>query len=250
MRPLTILAAIGGLAIAVPAQAFEYELQYATYGDVVTRHFAGYAFAGSTVTGDCTYVVENPCSGRGCHATYTYYYQGCTWDLYGNWLATTPGEPPAPAPISTAGGLTIYAKNAQGGTTGIDTAHNNIPFVNTISAQYDWVPSTVVYFLTADKPYPISLTIQSIGDKPLAVTQIVPTAALATITVKYTSCLIVPVKPGKSCRIVLKYDPTTIAQGDNPYIAYDHISVGIVSNSGLAPTTAATVETPIPAGGG
>jgi len=245
-----VLAAIGGLAVATSAQAFEYELQFTKYGNVIRQSFAGYAFVGNTVTGDCSYVVENACSGRGCHPTYTYYYQGCSWDLYGNLLSVTPGEPTAPTPISTTGGLTIYARNAQGATTGVDTAHGNIPFVNTPSAQYSWVASPGYYFLTADQPYNITLKILSIGDFPLAVSNIVPTASLAHISVKSTTCEPTPVAVGRGCRIVLKYDPTKILRGDNPYTAYDHISVGIVSNSGQAPTTGATVETPIPAGGG
>jgi hypothetical protein len=249
MRRMTAPVLLAAMSAAGPGQAHEYPLQFTIYGDAIQRSIAGYAFVGSTVTGDCSYVIEGACSGRGCHPSYTYYYQGCTWDLYGNLLGVTAGQPPMPTPISTAGGVIVYAENPQGGTTGVDTTRGNLPFVNTISAQYAWVASPSVYFLSADKPYNIALQIQSIGDLPLAITNVAATASLGQISVKSTTCELASVKAGKTCRLVLKYDPTKIPRGDDPYTAYDHITVGLVSNSGLAPTTSATVETPIPPGG-
>jgi hypothetical protein len=249
MRSWTVLAVAGGLGFTPAAGAFEYPLQFSPCCNVSGRHVAGYSFVGSTVFGDCTYVTYSGCSGRDCHGTYTSHYQGCTWDLFGNLLGITAGEPIAPPPISTTGGLIVYGQNTSGGSTGVDTAHGNLPFVNTISAQYTWVAPPAVVFLTADKPQTIPLTLQNIGDLPLAVTNVTAIVELGQLSFKSTRCKLAAVAVGKSCKLVMTYNPTKIPHGDDPYTAYDQVSVGLVSNSGLAPTTAATVETPIPPGG-
>ncbi len=243
-----ILAA--GLCAAGPAGAYEYGLQFTPNPGARGLVVAGYGFSGATVVGDCSYEIVSGGSGKGGggggHTTY--YYQTCTWDLHGNLLGIVAGAPTPPTPLSTAGGIVVYAQDAQGDTTGFDTTRN-LAFVNTASAQYAWVTQPTYVFLPNQKPKNLTLTIQSVGDFPLVVSGIDPVAALAKASVKSTTCQPAPVPPGQTCKIVVTYDPSRLPRGDDPYTAYDTLTVGIVANSGQAPDFSESVEVPVAPGG-
>ncbi len=247
-----VLAATAGICLAGPARAYEYTLQFTPNYGARSLAVAGYAFSGNTVVGNCSYyTVTGGGSGRGggYHSHTTYYNQTCGWDLYGNLLSITPGAPTAPAPLSVGGGVTIYARDAQGDTTGSDTTRSNAGFVNTPSGQYAWVTQSSPVFLPNQKLAKITLTLQSVGDLPLIVGRIDPTAQLAKVSMKSTTCMKAPVLSGATCTITLIYDPRKLPPGDNPYTAYDTLTVGIVSNAGQAPDFSETIEVPIAAGG-
>jgi hypothetical protein len=246
-----ILLTLASACLAAPAGAYEYTLQYTPNAGARGLTVAGYGFSASGVTGNCSYYTETSGSGRGggYHSTKTYYNQTCGWDLYGNLLTVAQGAPTAPTPLSTTGGLTIYAQNAQGDTTGVDTAHANTGFVNTPSGQYAWTTQPTYVFLPSQKPATIKLTLRSEGDFPLVVTKIDPIAQLARASVRWTTCMKVPVKPGASCAILITYDPRGLPPGDDPYTAYDRLTVGIVSNSGQAPDFSESIEVPVAPGG-
>jgi hypothetical protein len=247
----TILVALAGLCLAAPAGAYEYTLQYTPNAGARGLTVAGYGFSASGVIGNCSYYTETSGSGRGggYHNTKTYYNQTCGWDLYGNLLTIAQGAPTAPTPLSTAGGLIVYAQNAQGDTTGVDTAHANTGFVNTPSGQYAWTTQPTYVSLPSQKPVIIKLTLRSEGDLPLVVTKIDPIAQLAKASVRRNDCMMAPVKPGASCAILITYDPRGLPPGDDPYTAYDRLTVGIVSNSGQAPDFAESIEVPVAPGG-
>lgn len=246
------LAGLGlGLGFGGPAGAYEYTLQYTPNSGARGLVVAGYAFSGDSVVGNCSYYTVSSGSGRGggYHSTKTYYNQTCTWSLFGNLLSVVPGSPTAPAPLSTSGGVTVYAENAEGDTTGVDTARGNVGFVNTPSAQYEWVTPSSIQFLSGQKPLNLLLTLTNAGDRPLGITGFDPSAGLAKASVRWTTCTKHPIKTGATCNIDILYDTRGISRGDNPYTAYDTLTVGVVSNSGQAPDFTESIEIPIPAGG-
>jgi hypothetical protein len=245
------LAVLAGLCLAGPARAYEYALQYTPNAGARGLTVAGYGFGANGVIGNCSYYIETSGSGRGggYHNVKTYYNQTCGWDLYGNLLSVAQGAPTAPAPLSTAGGLIVYAQNVQGDTTGVDTAQGNIGFVNTLSAQYAWSTQPTTMFLPNQKPVTIKLTLRSEGDFPLVVTKINPAAQLSRASVRWTTCMKAPVKPGASCAALITYDPRGLPLGDDPYTAYDTLTVGIVSNSGQAPDFSESIEVSVAPGG-
>lgn len=180
--------------------------------------------------------------GGGGHHTTTYFNNTCHWDLFGNLTGSVSGAPTAPKPISSVNGLTIYARNAKGDTTGVDGARG---FVNTAHAQYAWVSPGGYVFLNNQKPVNLTLTVRSVGDFPWSLYRATATANLAMASVKSTTCARSGVRSGVECAIVVTYDPSGIPGGDNPYTAYDHLSVSLVSNSGQAPVFAESIEAPI-----
>lgn len=251
MRHALILTILGGFGIAGPAGAYEYALQFTPNAGARGLVVAGYGFSGRTVTGNCSYYTQSSGSGRGggYHSTKTYYNQTCTWDLFGNLLSLVPGAPTAPTPLSTSGGLTIYAQDAAGDRTGIDANRANAGFVNTLAAQYEWVTASATQFLPSPTPLNMRLTITNAGDLPLVVTGFDLSAQLGKVSLRRTSCQKNPIPSGKSCNVDILYDPRKIARGDDPYTAYDSFTIGIVSNSGQAPDFTESVEVAVPAGG-
>lgn len=251
MRRSTMLAIATGVGLASPAGAYEFTLQFAPNGGARSLVVAGYAFLGKDVTGNCSYyVVTGGGSGRGggYHSHTTYYNQTCTWDQFGNLLSVVPGAPSVPAPLSTSGSVTTYARNKLGDTTGTDSAHVPAGFVNTPSAQFAWVTQPSNVFLPNQNSTTVTLTLTSEGDFPLVVSKIEPMAQLAKTSVRSTTCK-KPVKPGSTCSIVITYDPRGLLQGDDPYTAYDRLTVGIVSNSGQTSDFSESVEVAVSAGG-
>ncbi len=243
-------ALLAGLFIAGSASAYEFKLQFGLPSNARAVRIAGFAFASGKVAGDCSFDTVTSGSGRDPRSYTTHYYQKCTWDLKGNLLSVLPGEPPAPAPISSVGGLTIYANDGKGDTAGTDTAVGG-GFVNHPSAQYSWLTPGGGYVFRSDQAkFDISLILQNVGDLPLAINKFTPTSSYAKMTVKSATCSkLAPVAPGGTCTVVITYDPSAVPGGDNPYTAYDHISVGVTSNSGFAPLFSETVEVYIAPGG-
>ena len=241
-----------GAAWCVSAHAYEFQLQFTPNYGARNLVVAGYTFDGSQVVGTCSYItVTGGGSGRGggYHSTTTTYNQTCTWDLVGNLLGVTAGAPLAPAPLSSANGLTVYSRDAAGDVTGIDTSRG-IGFVNTPSAQYAWLTKAGGYvFLANQNPVTIELKLQNVGDRPLVISKIEPVATLARVSVKATTCMKGMTKPGNGCAAFITYDPRGLAAGDNPYTAYDTLTVGIVSNSGVAPDFTESIEVPVSPGG-
>ena len=244
------LALVLGLATGGPAAAYEYTLQFTpTPGSLSHLNVAGYKFAAGKVVGNCSYDITTSGSGRDPRSYTTHYYFTCTWDLHGNYVSQVTGAPTTPAAISSVGGLTTYAKDARGDTTGSDANGALHGFVNTKSAQYAWAtPSGGYLFLPAQQKTDIALSVRNVGDLPLIDRRVVFSALYGRLTVKSNGCLLPGEAPGASCVIVVTYDPTRVPPGDNPYTIYDHITVGLVSNSGLAPIWTETIETPIPGG--
>ena len=245
MKHYTIGAA--ALCLASPAAAFEYPLQFTPLSGAQGLVVAGYTFDGPNVVGNCSYHITRSSGGRGGHTITTYFNQTCTWDRGGTLVSEVSGAPNLPNPLSTVGGVTTYAIDTNGEYTGYD-ANRNVGFINRLSPQYVFnTASGGFLFLQKQKPVSITLSVQSVGDYPLQVSG-VTTASGAIIKMTSNGCVNVPV--GGACAVVLQYDPTNIVKGDNPYTYYDHISVSLTSNSGLAYTFTETVETPIKAGGG
>lgn len=253
MRRSAILAVLAVSCLAGPSGAYEYALQFTPNYGARGLTVAGYGFSGNMVVGNCSYyTVTGGGSGRGggYHSHTTYYNQTCAWDLSGNLLSMTQGAPTVPTPLSAGGGLTVYARNAAGDVTGIDTAHGNTGFVNTPSAQYAFATASGgSVFLSNQNPVAVRLMLRNAGDLPLIVSGIDPVARLAKASVWSTNCQKAPVKPRATCAIVVKYDPRGLPPGDDPYTAYDSLTVGIVSNSGQAPDFSESIEVPVAAGG-
>jgi hypothetical protein len=104
-------------------------------------------------------------------------------------------------------------------------------------------------FLPNQNPVEVTLTLKSDGDFPLVVSKIEPSARMAKASVTSTTCRKAAVKPGATCAIVVRYDPSALPQGDDPYTAYDLLTVALVSNSGQQPNFTESIEVPVSAGG-
>ena len=214
------------------AQAYEYRLQFTPNAGARGLVVAGYAFAGTTVTGNCSYYTQHSGSGRGGgYKIYkTYYNQTCTWDLYGNLAGITAGLPPIPLPLYTSGTRTIYAQNANGNTTGANSALGG-GFVDTRGSHYSWPTSNAHVNLPNNKPYPVVLTLASDGDVPLTVAAVQARAGLAKASVKSTSCVgTVPV--GGNCTVNVTFDPSRLRS--ESLLAYDTLTVSVTSDAGQA----------------
>ncbi len=251
MKPVVLMACLAGVCGADPVGAYEYTLQFTPASGARDLVVAGYAFQSGRIMGNCSYDIVRSGSGRGggYHHYTTYFNQTCYWDLHGTLLSIAQGAPTAPTPISVADGVTVYARSANGYTTGYD-ANRGAAFVVLPSAQYTWLTQSGGYqFLSDQRKVDITLSLQSIGDLALAVKKITPSANLGKATVKSTTCAPAAHPTGATCTIVVTYDPSGIPGGDDPYTAYDQLTVGITSNSGQAPNFTETLEVPIsPAG--
>lgn len=236
------------LCIANGASAYEYRLQFTppAYGRILT--IVGYKFSGKDVVGKCSYSVTPPCSGRGCHSTTTYYYDTCTWDLYGNLLGVVSGAPPAQTPLYTSGTEVVYATSniantcvpGEVSTTGIDT--RNFGFVATPTPHYTWQTTNGSYAVIPDAVYSVPATLLSDGDCSLAftgakvVTQIFGTytTSAGSASISHNTC--VNVAPGSQCTVTVSYNPTTISCTGSPYgYAYTGIDLSPGSDAPIRP---------------
>ena len=234
MRRLILALVIVSFASA--ASAYEYPLQFSIPSNGRIISVAGYYFVNNTVVGDCSYYTVGACSGRGCHPPPpTYYYNTCTWDLYGKLLSTIAGAPPQPAPLYTVGTETVYASGFS--TTGHDS--RNFGFVATPSAHYSW-QTNGGYADIPDAPYMVQATLTSDGDYVLNLSNatvtpqiygtVTPSAGNASIT--GNSCQ--AVWPGATCTITVTYDPTAIVCTASPYgFAYTGIDLSLTTDSSV-----------------
>jgi hypothetical protein len=221
------------IAFANVAGAYEYPLQFTPNPGYRGLIVAGYAFQDNTVIGNCSYyTVSSGGSGKGggVGTVPHRYQQTCKWDLFGNLLSVTPGAPAVPAPVSTNGGVVVYATNANGISTGTDSKLAGRGFVNTPGAHYTWItPSHTAVAL--NMVYTLVTTLKSDGDVPLDIAAVAPSAQLAAVTLKSTTC-IGQIAVGKTCSVTLTYDPTGLSSATG--LAYDTLRVDLTSNAGEA----------------
>jgi hypothetical protein len=223
------------------APAYEYHLQYTPAGVVYGLSVAGYQFAENTVIGNCSYYTYSACSGRGCHSTKTYYYNTCTWDLYGNLLSMVAGAPATPPVLYQTGTEIVYAGNGSS-ITGVDT--RNFGFVATPSSHYAWRTPNGGYAVIPDAPYSIAATLLSDGDFPLNFTSVsVKTQVYGTYTTTGGSASISAntcvgaVALGSTCTVTVLYNPKTISCTGSPYgYAYPGIDLSVDTDAGGAST--------------
>jgi hypothetical protein len=222
------------VSIASAASAYEYPLQFSMPAGGHLVSVAGYYFVNNTVVGDFSYYTQGGCSGRGCHPPPpTYYYNTCTWDLYGKLLSTIAGAPSQPAPLYTVGTETVYASGFS--TTGHDS--RNFGFVATPSSHYSW-QTNGGYADIPDAPYMVQATLTSDGDYVLNLSNatvtpqiygtITPSAGNASITGNTCQA----VWPGATCTITVTYDPTAIMCTASPYgYAYTGIDLSLITDA-------------------
>lgn len=222
------------------AYAYEYQLQFTPRSGARGLVVAGYQFNGNTVFGNCSYYTYTAGSGRGSHGTTTYYYNTCTWDLYGNLISLTPvsAPPAAPPVISTNGTEIIYAVTG-GESTGQDT--RGFGFVNTPSSHYSWQTPSGGYAVIPYAVYPVTATLISDGDSPLAFDGATVAASVfgtitpspGTATVTSTTCPS-SVPAGSTCSVTVSYDPTSIKCTASPYgYAYTGIDLSLITDAGV-----------------
>lgn len=231
------LAVVSALGLSQAASGYEYPLQFTPNSGARGLVVAGYAFAPTGVTGNCSYYTQHSGSGRGggYKTVKTYFNQTCSWDKYGNLLSVTPGAPVVPTPLTTRGTETIYAVAPGNKYTGSDSAGGLHGFVFTYSAHYSWTtPATPLVLPQA--PYQVTATLVSDGDYALVVAKVTASALLGKVTILSNSCKgKIPV--ATTCSVVVNYDPTAIiSNGDvaNP-LAYDTLRIGLVASAGVAP---------------
>ncbi len=232
MQRIKWLVLLCGMTFAHAAAAYEYPLQFPPPPGALGIGVAGYSFSGDTVVGNCSYHTTHSGSGRGggYKSITTYYYQTCTWDLFGNLLSTVAGAPTAPAPLAVRGTKTIYAVNAADGRTGTDTKLSLGGFVGTIGPHYTWHTSNA-YLGLAQALYVFPLRLRSDGDTPLTITAVTPSSLIAKVSLRRTTC-VGTIAPGKGCMIVVGYDPNALTSPTG--LAYDTLTITVTSTAGQA----------------
>ena len=232
MKALAFGLTLSTVLAAGAAQAVEYKLQFTPNAGARGLHVAGYAFNGNTVTGDCSYYTEQSGSGRGggYHTYKTYYNQTCTWDMYGNLQGIVSGAPVAPAPLSVNGTQTIYAQDASGDFTGIDTANGIGGFVNTLGSHYTWLTSSA-YQVLQQQTYRFALHLKSDGDIPLNISATSVSSNAGKSTIVGGTCT-GEIAVGKTCSVIVKYNPNRLCSASG--LAYDTMTVSVTSNAGQA----------------
>ncbi len=232
MRARAWLLALVGTVLAVQADAYENHLQFRPNPGYRGLVVAGYGFKGNTVVGNCSYYTLHGGSGRGggYHVSRTDYKQTCAWDLAGNLLGITPGEPAAPPPLYTKGSLTVYARNAKGDFTGIDAANEFGGFVNTPGAHYSWETANA-YAVLRQQLYTFTATLVSDGDVALRIATAEASALQGRAAVKSTTC-IGNIPRGAACGVTVAYDPTRLRSPTG--LAYDTLTISVISDSAQA----------------
>jgi hypothetical protein len=235
---ICFLFVLAVLSIAKVVAAYEYRLQFSAAAGARSIMVAGYYYIGSAVGGDCSYYTQGACSGRGCRPPPpVYYYDTCTWDLFGNLLTETAGAPTPPAPLYTSGTEIVYA-NGFLSNTGKDT--RNFGFVATPSAHYSWQTVNGGYTNVPDAQQTIAVTLISDGDYAVnfdaanVTAQIYGTITPASGNASVTGNTCVGgVAPGSTCTVTVTYDPTVITCTGSPYgYAYTGIDLSLIGNAG------------------
>jgi hypothetical protein len=215
-----------------------YPLQFTPAAGAKGLVVAGYQLVadagfGFIVSGNCSYYTQHSGSGRGggYKIITTYYNQTCTWDPFGTLLTVVAGAPAVPAPIATNGTQTIYAANAYGAFTGIDTALPTRGFVFTPGSHYTWLTSNA-YAVIQQALTTITVTLKSDGDMPLTVSSVRASSLHgAGASVTSTTCG-GPIAVGTTCSITVAYDPTHFFSATG--LAYDTLDIGVMSDAGQA----------------
>ncbi|HVZ28382.1 MAG TPA: hypothetical protein VG798_06970 [Rhizomicrobium sp.] len=220
---------LGSIMAVGGARAYEYPLQFTPNAGARGLVVAGYQFVGKTVIGNCSYYTQHSGSGRGGgYKIYTTHYdQTCTWDLYGNLLSVKTGAPVVPAPLSSSGTQTIYAKRV-GGYTGADSALPLGGFVFTKGPHYSWTTSNAYQVLAQQTPYTFTATMESDGEAALNVKKVEASALASTVTVNSTSCA-GKIKPHYTCDVTVTLDPSRLSSPTG--LAYDTLTIALTTNS-------------------
>lgn len=234
-RTLLALSLLG----AQVACAYEFKLQFTPPGGAYLLAVAGYQFSSNTVVGDCSYYTVTSTGGRGAHYIKKYYYNSCTWDLFGNLVSLAPvsSEPVAPSVISTTGTEVVYAISGTS-STGRDT--RGFGFVGTPSSHYSWQSVNGGYAVIPDAGYSITATLISDGDFPLSFVGATVTSSVSgtftptpgTATISATTCT-ASVTVGSTCSVTTYYNPTSIKCTGSPYgYAYTNIDMKLITDAG------------------
>jgi len=223
------------------ANAYEFKLQFTPQGGALGLNVAGYQFNANanTVSGDCSYYTVTSTGGRGGHSVRTNHYNACTWDVYGNLVSMAPVTSPVPAPAQiTVNGTQIVYAVLNTSTAGRDS--RGFGFVNTLSSHYSWTTANSSYAVIPYARFPISATLVSDGDFPLAFDSAGATATISGLvttsggkaSVVSTTCGS-SVQVGTGCTVNVSYDPTAIACTASPYgYAYTGIDLSLVTDAG------------------
>jgi hypothetical protein len=226
-----------GLAALFSQSAFAYEYQLQFSATRFTGKFvAGYSITGGDVEGNCSYYITTSGSGRDPHSTTTYYYNTCTWDLYGNLLSMTavPVMPTAPPVLSQSGTETIYGTGGAS-TTGADS--RGFGFVNTPSAHYSWQTPSGGYVDIPTSEYTVAATLVSDGEYTLSVTSARVTAGISGSSTPSPGLALISantckgaVLSGATCTVTIKYYPGLIRCSTSG-LAYTNIDLVLSTNS-------------------
>jgi hypothetical protein len=230
MKTAMSLVAFCLVALSPVAGAYKYPLQFTPNPGYRGLVVAGYKFVGNTVVGNCSYHTVSSGSGRGGSRGQIskIYQQTCIWDLYGKLLSVTEGAPSVPVPISIKGTETVYAVNANGGYTGIDTKLSARGFVSTPGPHYTWlIGNQNAVFHTM--PYTYVATLRSDGDVPLNIDAVEVSALTGRATVKDSTCIGM-IQVGATCAITVAYSPAWRSTPSG--LTYDTLRINLQSNSG------------------
>jgi hypothetical protein len=215
------------------AQAYQYPLQFTPNPGYRGLVVAGYKFENNSVVGVCSYyTTSGNSSGKGGGYTPTKrdYKQTCHWDLYGNLLSIKSGEPAAPAPLYTANGLTVYAVNNNGDSTGVDhtTGHG---FVNTPGSHYTWVTPSLPVPLVSSTVFNETVLLKSDGDVVLTIDSVEVSSTNGVVTMLGTSCNgQLPV--GATCSVQFSYNSGSLTSATGR--VNDTVRVELTSDAGEA----------------
>jgi hypothetical protein len=224
--------ALGLMTFAPIAGAHEFPLQFTPNPGYRNLVVAGYEFVGSTVVGTCSYsTVSGGVSGKGGHGgTPRLFQQICTWDLTGNLLHMRSGVITPPPAISSIGGVVIYARDANGNTTGTDTKLPERGFVNSPGAHYTWLtPNHNAIALPF--VYTLNLSLKSDGDTAVDITSVTPSSLHGSAALKSTDCIGM-IDVGKTCTITVTYDTTMVPLNNG--VGSDTLRVDLVSPNAAA----------------
>jgi len=229
----SIILAVFCLPVCIQvAGAYEYPLQFTPNAGHRGLVVAGYKFEGNTVVGTCSYyTVSGNGGGKGgggrspARKTYS---QTCKWDMSGNLLSVTPNAPAAPTALYTNGTRVIYAVDANGNTTGTDTALPERGFVSAPGAHYTWLtPNTNAVVQQIN--YTLVIVLKSDGDVPLNVANVDAKALQGDVKLKSTTCK-GQIDVGATCSIHITYDSAKLNSATG--LAADTVRIDLTSDAG------------------
>ena len=231
-----VLVVIGFCLLVIQlGQAHEYTLQFTPNPGARGLIVAGYRFegAGDVVAGNCSYYIMTNATGRGGAVRGKKNYdQTCRWDLYGNLLSIAPGAPSIPQPLSNTDGVIVYARNAAGVTTGLNTRGADHGFVNTPGPHFTWLTPDTLAVVPGAIVYTHVVTMKSDGDQSVNITRVQASAHAGVISVQNSTCA-GQIAVGKTCSVTLRYDPTKLTSSVG--LVKDTLTVDVDSDAGGSP---------------